>query len=198
MSIARTLSFFVAALSTCLGQSSSPGLLSLLTPDEFRGAGLSKLTPAELQSLNAALIRVFVEIGKETPQSSLRPLSENRAGNTTEFFDSKGAAIAYFDDDETLYLWSGEPVAYVAEDSLFGFNGNHLGWRKDGMIYDHDGYVVAAISGMFKTPVALAPFKGLKKLKPLKSLKELKPLKPIFVSSWSGNPAQSFFLQGIR
>ena len=36
--------------------------------------------------------------------------------------------MAYFDDDETMYLWSGEPVAYRDEDSLFGFNGSHLGW----------------------------------------------------------------------
>jgi hypothetical protein len=197
MSPIRTVAVFVVSLSACFGQTSSPGLLGLLTPAEFRGAGLSKLTPAELQSLNAALIRVFAEIGSETPTSS-RPLSESRAGSTTEFFDSKGAAIAYFDDDDTLYLWSGEPVAYMDEDSLFGFNGNHLGWRKDGVIYDHDGYVVAAISSRFKTPVAVAPLKALKELKPLKSLKELKPLKPIFVSSWSDNPARSFFLQGLH
>jgi hypothetical protein len=197
MLLIRTVTVFVVAFSACFGQTSSPGLLGLLTPDEFRGAGLNKLTPGELQSLNVALIRLFVEIGKETPTNS-RLLSENRAGSTTEFFDSKGAAIAYFEDDDTLYLWSGEPVAYMVDDSLFGFNGNHLGWRKDGVIYDHDGYVVAAISSRFKAPVAVSPLKALKELKPLKTLKELKPLKPIFVSSWSENPTRSFFLQGIQ
>ena len=129
MSLARVLVIFAMTLHPCLGQPSTPGLIGLLTADEFRQAGLSKLTPGEIQSLNVAVMRVFLAIRSETQPSS-RSLPDARVGNTTDYFDSKGTAVAYFDDDETLYLWSGKPVAYMDEDSLFGFNGKHLGWRK--------------------------------------------------------------------
>jgi hypothetical protein len=169
----------------------------LLTADEFRQAGLSKLTPGEIQSLNVAVMRVFLAIRSETQPSS-RSLPDARVGNTTDYFDSKGTAVAYFDDDETLYLWSGKPVAYMDEDSLFGFNGKHLGWRKDGVIYDHDGAVVAAIASRFKTPVTAAPLKAFKDFKPFKAFKEFKPFKPFFGTAWSDEPARSFFRQGIE
>jgi hypothetical protein len=196
MSLARVLAIFAITLHPCVGQTSSPGLVGLLTADEFRQAGLSKLTPSEVQSLNVAMMRVFLQIGKDT-QSGSR-ISEPRIGNTTDYFDSRGAAVDYFDDDETLYLWSGEPVAYMDEDNVFGFNGKHLGWRKDGVIYDHDGCVVAAIASRLKTPVAAPPIKAFKDFKPFKAFKEFKPFKPFFGTAWSENPARSFFRQGIQ
>jgi len=121
-----------------------------------------------------------------------------QASRPVEFFDSRGAAVAYFDDDQTLYLWSGKPVGYSDEDSLFGFNGKHLGWLHDSAIYDHDGNVVAATADRFREPVQLSPLKGLKELKPLKGLKELKPLRPLFGAIWSDVPARSFFLEGVN
>src|ERR1022692_3554384 len=65
-------------------------------------------------------------------------LGQARATSEAEFFDSKGTAVAYFDYDDadrTFYLWSeGEPVAHMDEDSLYGFNGKHLGWLQNGVI----------------------------------------------------------------
>lgn len=197
MRFAKAVAGIVIAFLPCLGQTTSTGLVGLLSPDEFRRAGLNKLTAGEIQSLNAALMRILLETGSGT-QTTQPSVSANRANNTSDFFDSKGNAVAYFDDDDTLYLWSGEPVAYMDEDSLFGFNGKHLGWRKDGAIYDHDGNVVAAIVGRFKTPVSAAPSKAFKEFKPFKGFKEFKPFKPFFGATWSDLPARSFFLQGTR
>ena len=113
-------------------------------------------------------------------------------------FDARGNAAAYLttDTDTTFYLWSGEPAAYLSGESIFGFNGKHLGWYRGGIVYDSDGAVVAAPAAAFATPVAPAPPKGLRQLKPLKGLKELRPLKPLFSNSWSSTLAAVFFFGG--
>jgi hypothetical protein len=61
-------------------------------------------------------------------------------------FDGSGSASAYVavQDELTIYLWSGEPVAYLERDSaggfrIYGFNGKHLGWVVDGLVRNHDG-----------------------------------------------------------
>jgi len=158
----------VAGLA-CFGQLPKPSRVGLLTPDEYRKAGLDKLTGQEIQSLDSALIRVFVALGVAGRSDTLAP--GTTSASDSEFFDSRGAAVAYFDDDETLYLWSGEPVAYRDEDSLYGFNGSYVGWLHEGAVYDHDGNIVAAVAGRFRGSVQVAPLKSLKELKPLKGLK---------------------------
>ena len=63
-------------------------------------------------------------------------------------FDSKGEAIAYIDtsDELTIYLWDGDPVAYLYDyDHIYGFNGKHLGWFIDGIVWDNKGNVVGFI-----------------------------------------------------
>ena len=42
--------------------------------------------------------------------------------------NSKGESFAYTDTDEdlTIYLWDGKPVAYIADGSVWGFNGKLL------------------------------------------------------------------------
>lgn len=176
----------------------APGIriTDLLTARERARAGLSKLTPDELKALNAALFRVYTElmsvssadVGKESfPTKS-----------DINLFDSSGNAVAYIavDEDSTIYLWSGQPVAYLDEDNVYGFDGKHIGWYEKAAIYDHQGDVVAAIAEDFRRPVAIAPLKGIKQLSPLKALEEMEPLKPLFHSQWSNVPAKAFFLSG--
>jgi hypothetical protein len=114
------------------------------------------------------------------------------------FYDSAGRAVAYVDANQslTIYLWSGKPCAYLDGEDIYGINGKHLGWFHSGMVYDHDGYVVAGVAQVFLSSVQLPPLKALKELCPLKNLKELSPLKPFFLSEWSSIPAQIFFLGG--
>lgn len=116
-----------------------------------------------------------------------------------DFYDSSGRAVAYIvgDRDLTMYLWEGSPVAYLHEDSVYGFNGKHLGWLRNDAVHDREGNVVAAFADRFRVPVSPAPFKGLKQLRPLKSLMELKSLQPLFSLNWSKLPAKLFFMQGV-
>lgn len=54
-------------------------------------------------------------------------------------FDNNGNAIAYIEDDQTIYLWDGTPVAYLDSNDIFGFNGKHLGWFEGEIVWNHDG-----------------------------------------------------------
>lgn len=125
-----------------------------------------------------------------------------KAQDELPFFDGKGRASAYVvtEDDLTIYLWSGEPVAYLVRDSgrdfhVYGFNGTHLGWFVAGIVRDHDGNAACAIKGALSNP-QLEPLKSLKSLKPLKSLKELAPLRPLFSQQWGELPCRFFLKQG--
>ena len=59
-------------------------------------------------------------------------------------YDMDGEAAAYIDteDRNTIYLWSGEPAAYVLKrgsiPEIFGFNGRHLGCLEKGRVRDHE------------------------------------------------------------
>jgi hypothetical protein len=168
----------------------------LFSPDEAKKAGLSKLTPDEINALNAAIFRVMVLMN--TTKHPASGSSTDAEDGDVDFFDSQGRAVAYIaeDSDLTIYLWSGKPVAYLDEDSVYGFNGKHLGWLKGGAIYDHDGNLVAAIADRFAQPVTAPPVKAFKQFRPFKAFKEFKPFKPFFGSSWSDAPARIFFLAG--
>lgn len=114
-----------------------------------------------------------------------------------DFYDSNGKPIAYTDDGEHIYTFSGRPVAYINQDSIYSFSGKYLGRLENGMIRDNDGCVALfsqnATGGPLKPVKQLKPLKGLKALKSLKGLKELKPLKPLSSSTWSRLSGEQFF-----
>lgn len=121
-----------------------------------------------------------------------------RSGYAAEIsiFDHQGEAVAYVDTDEeaTIFLWSGRPVAYISGTNIYGFNGEHLGWINQGIFYDHEGYGIGFFKNATSTLTRLEPLKGIKQLRPLRSLKELEPLHPLFSSYWSNTPLELFFL----
>ncbi len=51
----------VNAAALAQGASTFPGVKALMTPEEYRAAGLDKLTPAEREALNSFLIRYTAE-----------------------------------------------------------------------------------------------------------------------------------------
>ena len=86
------------------------------------------------------IIGLFVIIGLTTTVNAQQ----------ISLYDSEGEARAYIDYDEeaTIFMWDGTPVAFVEKDGrdlcVFGFNGSFLGWYEDGVIYDKKGYAVGA------------------------------------------------------
>lgn len=115
-------------------------------------------------------------------------------------YDDLGEAVAYIDTNEemNIYLWHGDPVAYLDGESIFGFNGKHLGWLEDGIIRDHSGYAAGFIEGALNKLTKLERLKGLQKLTPLKSLQQLEPLKPLYHNKWGRSPLEVFLSSGKK
>jgi hypothetical protein len=116
-------------------------------------------------------------------------------------FGSDASAVAYIADDLTIYLWSGEPAAYLYENPaggfhVYGFNGKHLGWYASGVLRDHNGLAVGARKEMFAGGAKAEPFKGFKQFKPFKSFREFAPFRPFFVSRWSDTFLDEFLMSG--
>jgi hypothetical protein len=112
------------------------------------------------------------------------------AGEEITLFNGQGRASAYIalEDELTIYLWSGKPVAYLQSDSaggfhLYGFNGKHLGWFVDGIVRDHDGNAACAVKERLQY-TEYEPYKGYKAYKPYKGYKAYAPYRPIFSFNW--------------
>ena len=106
-------------------------------------------------------------------------------------FDSEGNARAYidYDDEATIYLWNGKPVAFLKNDGsdmcVFGFNGNFLGWYESGIIRNKRGNAVGARKGAINIITSIEPIKSIQEISPIRPITSITPIKPIFSNSWS-------------
>ncbi len=71
---------------------------------------------------------------------------------TNTFYDEFGSPKAYIEDDCNIFLFNGECIGYVLKDSVYNFNGKHLGFFKDGWIRDNDGRCVVFVKTAKKGP----------------------------------------------
>ena len=125
------------------------------------------------------------------------------ADDEISLFDSQGKPVAYIAENLTIFLWSGKPVAYLDNDDdsgfhIYGFNGKHLGWFVHGVVRDHKGNAVGAVSSAFSSATEYEPYKSYKQYEPYKSYKEYAPHRPAFSKIWSGIPLKLFLLQGTK
>ena len=96
-------------------------------------------------------------------------------------FEATGEPVAYidYDDDATIYLWNGKPVAYIDSDNcIYGFNGKHLGWFEDGIVWNLKGERNGYNKNTLPVFPKFEPFKSFKQFKPFKSFKEYQKYKP--------------------
>lgn len=123
------------------------------------------------------------------------------AAEEVTLFDSYGYAVAYIDSgDLTIYLWNGEPVAYLRRDndsrfSAFGYNGRHLGWYLNGVLYGHDGDAVCAIGGRLNTTHESNP-RSQRQFVRIKAPPEPMPPLPIFYNTFSAAPCDDVLNEG--
>jgi hypothetical protein len=116
------------------------------------------------------------------------------------FYNQKGKPTAYTSDEEHIYLYSGRPVAYLSNDSIYSYSGKHLGRFGKGWIRDNRGKCVfftpeASGSGPVKPIRGVLPVKGVKGVRPVKSVKQTRPSKPVDSLSWSALSSDAFFDQ---
>src|SRR5437870_4356594 len=84
---------------------------------------------------------LFCKSCERAEAAQLKALGVGRAMET--FYDSSGHAVAYIDDDgESIYLWNGQPVAWVDGDSIYSYSGHYLGWLQNGWVWDLTGRAV--------------------------------------------------------
>jgi len=114
-------------------------------------------------------------------------------------YDLRGEAIAYINTEEenTIYLWDGDAVAYYEDGSIWGFNGKHLGWFDRSIITNHDGDIVGAIKGAVNMPYQPEGPKALQSFIPIKTFQEPElPPMPKKNIAWSITPLSVFLAAG--
>lgn len=108
------------------------------------------------------------------------------------------AYIAH-NDDNTIYLWNGTPVAYLSDNStIYGFNGKHLGWYEDGIVRNLNGEKNGFNKQSLPVYAKYEPYKSYKKYKPYKSYKQYSKYKPYYKMSKSNISLESFFNEGKK
>ena len=118
------------------------------------------------------------------------------------FYDKTGKAIAYNEDNETIYLFSGQPVAYFFENTIYGFNGKHLGWFENNWIRDLQGRCVffnehTKGGGPMIPMKHIKPMKSMKSMKSMKAMKVMRSMKSTNSISWSNLSGILFFNNNI-
>lgn len=112
------------------------------------------------------------------------------------FYDRYGNAVAY--EDDGIFLFSGEPIAFIHGDAVYTYSGVQLGWFSKGWIRDLNGNCVlyseaSAGIGPVKPVRRVAPVRHAKKVKPAKSVCQLKEPRPIDTMYWSNLTPEGFF-----
>ncbi len=112
-------------------------------------------------------------------------------------YDYTGRAVAYSDDGETIYLFSGMPVAYFYGELVYGFGGQQLGTIQHGWIRDNEGFCVFftenAVGGPVKPIKQTEPIKCVKQINPIKSIRHIPLVRAVDQSGWSNLHGESFF-----
>lgn len=127
------------------------------------------------------------------------------AHEEVSLYNLEGKPGAYIDEEMTIYLWSGTPVAYLHNESgklnIYGFNGKHLGWFVNGVVYDHEGKTIGGVKEavkVFSFRLEPEPYKSSKKYKPDKYYREQAPFQPTLSMNWTDLSLRVFLLQGLN
>lgn len=138
------------------------------------------------------IIAIFISVGSH----------DAMADDEITLFNERGKADAYIsiEDEMTIYLWTGKPVAYLDGDNaggfhIYGFNGKHLGWFVSGIVRDHAGNAACAVKERMAT-TDFESFNAFKQFKPFKSFKEFAPFRPLFTKSWGDAPCRFLLGEG--
>ena len=122
----------------------------------------------------------------------------------TSLFDSEGEARAYidYDEDATIFMWDGTPVAFLEKDGsdicVFGFNGSFMGWYEEGIIYDKKGYAVGARKGATNMLTKIERLKSMQKMTLMRPMTPMTPMQPMLKSSWSNTSLTEFLYFGKK
>lgn len=115
-------------------------------------------------------------------------------------YDKNGIPTAYIDykNDATIFLWNGNPCAYLYENSVYGFNGKHLGWYENGVVYDKEGYQIGFLEGTCPSVTGVEQVKSIKRIIPIKWVRRVEPVQPVFKITCSDESFMYFLFSGTK
>lgn len=115
------------------------------------------------------------------------------------FYNKNGRPVAYSEDWGMIYLYNGEPVAYLHQDAVYAFSGIHLGWFVEGRIVDRAGrdvFFTDLAMGRPAVPIGLAPLrKGVRRSMPIRRPREPKPAFSGRTTAWAPRSSEQFFFR---
>ncbi|MFW1160717.1 4-fold beta flower protein [Vibrio parahaemolyticus] len=128
------------------------------------------------------------------------PTLEKRAkAGDISLFNTQGRPVAYVSDgsEQVIYMFNGLPVAYIdSNNNVYGFNGKHLGWFEDDILWDHRGSRVGFTKNSYRGYTSYEPFKGFKQFKPFKAYAQYAPYKPYKGYGNSNVDLETWLMQG--
>ena len=116
-------------------------------------------------------------------------------------FDAQGKPVVYVSPDEemTIYSWDGRPLAYLDENgNVYGFNGKHLAWFEDDILWDHTGNRCGFTQSTCPVFTNFEPFKSFKQFRPFRAFAEFAPFKPFKSQGNSNRPLLSLLEAGMK
>jgi len=113
-------------------------------------------------------------------------------------FNAWGEPVAYISvrPRHVIFLWGGNPVALLYGTHIYGFNGLHLGWFINGVVYDAEGKRIGFSSSTAPLPPCQEPPKEQKQaLSKMDSKQEPPPL-PDLGFTFSEESFEAFLKRG--
>ena len=113
-------------------------------------------------------------------------------------FNAGGEPVAYISKDarKVIFLWDGRPVSYLYGYHVYGFNGQHLGWFLNGVIYDRDGKRAGFTASTSPLPTAQEPPKAKRYATPKREPRQEAPPLPDLGFNYSGEDFEAFLKKG--
>jgi len=116
-------------------------------------------------------------------------------------YDSAGIPTFRILRNGRIVDFNGLSIGFIFDTHVYDYNGNHRGFFEEGILRDHDGFVVG-YSDSVTSPVhppfplrQLLPPRLSEELEPLRPFLEIAPLKPLGKYEWSSiTPYELFVL----
>lgn len=112
-------------------------------------------------------------------------------------YDGSGHPAAYIaQDGASIFTWAGTAVCHLRDDRLFGWNGKHLGWMVDGIVYDLDGRRVGYTRSRVPVVPSVPSVKSVRSVPSVKSVPEVPRIRPALSTARSSHDLEDFLQAG--
>ena len=106
-----------------------------------------------------------------------------------EYFDRSGRATAFCDYGKDVYLWDGQPAAFIHDETVFAYSGKPIGWITDGWLCDLAGarllFEYDAVGGPAKPDRQKKTSPGTRGQKPQKPVRQDPGVRAALSQNWS-------------